>query len=322
MKAIVVRQFGSPEVMQVEESPDPTPGPGQVLVRVAAIGVNPVETYIRSGVYAVKPELPYTPGADAAGVVEAVGAGVTSSAPGDRVYVHSTPRRDGCYAELAVAEAMQVHRLPTSLSFQQGAALGVPYATAWSALFLRARAKAGETVVVHGASGGVGVAAVQLARFRGMRIIATAGTERGLSLVRDLGAHEALNHTEPDYLQQVLTLTDGRGADVVLEMLANVNLDHDLNVLAMHGRVVVIGSRGRIEIDPRSIMRRNAAILGMVLFNASPADMAEVHAALGGGMESGVVKPVISREFPLTDAPKAHEAVMEPGARGKIVLIP
>jgi NADPH2:quinone reductase len=322
MKAIAVRAFGEPGVMGLETVADPVPGAGQVLVRVKAAGVNPVDTYVRSGAYGVKPDLPYTPGTDAAGVVEAVGEGVTSWARGDRVYLHGTPRGHGRYAELTVAEMAHVHRLPDHVSFQQGAALGVPYATAWAALFLHARARPGETVFIHGASGGVGVAAVQIARFHGMRVVASAGTDQGMALVKELGAHEVVNHTDPAYLQRVRASTGDRGVDVVLEMLANVNLDRDLDVIALHGRVVVIGSRGRVEIDPRKIMRKDAAILAMLLFNASPEDLAVIHAALVGGMEAGVLKPVVGRELPLADAPTAHAAVMEPGAHGKIVLIP
>jgi NADPH2:quinone reductase len=319
MRAIVVREFGAPDVMKVETVPDPSPGPGQVLIRVGAVGVNPVETYIRAGTYARKPTPPYTPGSDVGGTIEAVGPGVTRFKKGDRVYTHGV---SGGYAELAVADQAQAYPLPAKVSFQQGAALGVPYGTAWRALFIRAHARAGETVLVHGASGGVGAGAVQIARAHGLRVIGTAGTAEGLQLVRDHGAHDVLNHREPDYLQQVMRLTDNKGVDVVLEMLANVNLDNDLDVLGMRGRVVVIGSRGRVEIDPRKTMGRDAAILGMTLFNATPEELREIHAGIVAGLENGTLRPVVGKELPLADAPKAHVAVMEPGAFGKIVLVP
>ena len=319
MKAIVVREFGGPEVMKVEEAPDPSPGPGQVLIRVKAAGVNPVDAYIRAGTYARKPNLPYTPGSDLGGIVEASGAGVSRLRKGDRVYAHAVA---GAYAELAVCDEWQAVPLPDGVSFQQGAAMGVPYGTAWRALFIRAHAHAGETVLVHGASGGVGTAAVQIARAQGMRVIGTAGTEEGLKLVREQGAHEALNHREPDYLQKVMPLTGGRGVDVVLEMLANVNLDRDLDVIAMRARVVVVGNRGRVEIDPRKTMGKDAAILGMTLFNATPDELREIHAGLAAGLENATLQPVVGKELPLADAAKAHVAVMEPGAFGKIVLIP
>jgi len=319
MKAIVVKEFGAPEVMKLEDVSGPTPGPGQILIRVHAVGVNPVETYIRAGTYARKPSLPYTPGSDVGGTVEQIGPGVTAFTPGDRVY---TQGASGGYAELLVCDEALAHPLPARVSFAQGAALGVPYSTAWRALFMRARASAGETLLVHGASGGVGTAAVELGRSHGLRVIGTAGTAEGLRLAREHGAHHVLNHRDADYLQQVLPLTGNAGVDVVLEMLANVNLDHDLDVLARNGRIVVIGNRGRIEIDPRKAMARDGAILGMTLFNATPEDLREIHAGLVAGLENGSLNPVVGKEFPLADAAKAHVAVMEPGAFGKIVLVP
>jgi NADPH2:quinone reductase len=319
MKAIVVREFGSPDVMKIEDAPEPIPGPGQVTIRVRAVGVNPVDTYIRAGTYARKPNLPYTPGTDVGGIVQAVGADVTRVRAGDRVYAHAAI---GGYAEVALCEQWQAQRLPERTSFQQGAAIGVPYGTAWRALLMRAQARPGESVLVHGASGGVGTAAVQIARAHGMRVIGTAGSEEGLALVRRQGAHEVLNHRDADYLQRLLALTDGRGVDVVLEMLANVNLDRDLDVLAQQGRVVVIGNRGRIEIDPRKAMGRDAAILGMTLFNVTRPHLEEIHAGIVAGLENGTLNPVIGKEIPLADAARAHVAVMESGALGKIVLVP
>jgi NADPH2:quinone reductase len=188
-------------------------------------------------------------------------------------------------------------------------------------LFLRARARPAETVFVHGASGGVGTAVVQLARAHGLRIIATAGTDRGMQLVRDQGAHEVLNHREADYLTRVAAFAGGRGVDLVIEMLANVNLDRDLELLALHGRVMVVGNRGRVEIDPRKIMSKEGAILGMTMFNATAEEYRVIHAALAPGFENGTLAPVVGRELPLADAPRAHVAVMEPGAYGKIVLM-
>jgi NADPH2:quinone reductase len=319
MKAIRVHEFGGPEVMKVEDVPDPSPGPSHVLVRVRAIGVNPVDNYIRTGTYARKPQLPYTPHTDIGGVVQAVGASVTRFKTGDRVYAVSVV---GGGAELALCEEWQVHPLPDRSTFQQGAAIGVPYATAWRGLFVRAGARPGETVLVHGASGGVGTAAVQIARAHGLRVLGTAGTDEGLRLVREQGAHQAFNHRDPGYTAAILAATGGRGVDVILEMLANVNLDRDLDLAGMRGRVVVIGNRGRIEIDPRKAMGKDGTILGMTLFNASQQELHEIHAGIVAGLESGTLQPVIGKELPLSEAPKAHQAVMEPGAFGKIVLMP
>jgi len=323
MHAIVVRQFGGPDVMTLEEVPDPTPNAGEVVVRIKAAGVNPVDTYIRSGQYARVPALPYTPGSDAAGEIESIGSGVTGFKRGDRVYVTGTAAgHAGAYADKAVCPLAHVHTLPARATFAQGAALGVPYATAYRALFHRAEARPAETVLIHGASGGVGIAAVQLARARGMRIVATAGTDPGLQLVREHGADVVLNHRTEGYARQIMDSTGGRGADVILEMAAHINLDRDLTLLAPHGRVVVIGNRGRIEINPRDAMGRDAAILGMTLFNATPADLESIHAALVAGLANGSLSPVVRREVPLGQAPQAHEMVMAPGALGKIVLVP
>ncbi len=320
MKAIRVHEFGGPEALRLEEVEEPKPGAGQVLVRVRAVGVNPVDTYIRSGAHAVRPPVPFTPGLDAAGTIEAVGEGVSRVTVGERVYVAGSV--SGTYAELCVCEEGQVHPLPEGVSFAQGAGLNTPYATAYRALFQRARGVAGEWVLVHGASGGVGTAAVQLARAAGLQVIGTGGTDEGRRLVKEQGAHHVLDHHAPDYLKEVLALTGGRGVDVILEMLANVNLGRDLDVLAKGGRVAVVGSRGPVEINPRALMTRDASIVGLTLFNISPQEKASIHAAIVAGLENGTLRPVVGREMPLADAARAHEAVLQPGAHGKIVLVP
>jgi NADPH:quinone reductase len=320
MNAIRVHEFGGPEVFRLEEVPAPQPGPGEVLVRMHAVGVNPVETYIRAGTYARLPTLPYTPGNDGAGVIEQVGADVNEFRPGDRVYTAGSI--SGTYGEFALCKAEQVHPLPANASFAQGAAMGTPYATAYRGLLQRAEAKPGETVLVHGASGGVGTAAVQLARARGLRVFGTAGSDEGMKLAREQGAHEVFDHRAPDHFEQIMKATGGQGVDVIVELLANVNLGKDLTILAKGGRVAVIGSRGRVEIDPRDTMQRDADIRGMVLPNTPPAELASIHAALVAGLESGTLRPVIGKEFSLADAAEAHRAVMEPGAMGKIVLVP
>jgi len=320
MKAIRIHQFGGPEVLKLEEVPDLYPGERQAVVKIHAVGVNPFDTYIRTGTYALKPQLPYTPGADAAGVVTETGPGVKQFKVGDRVYVAGT--LSGAYSKFALCQESQVHPLPKNISFQQGAAIGVPYATAYRALFDKAQSLPGETVLVHGASGGVGLAAVQLARAHGMTVIGTAGTERGKTLVSEQGAHHVLDHTQGDVPEQVKKFTADRGADVILEMLANKNLGNDLSMVALRGRIVVVGNRGTIEINPRDAMSRDATILAMTLFNLSDADRARVYAALDAALESGVARPVIAKEFPLAEAAKAHEEVMKPGSYGKIVLIP
>ena len=319
MKAIKVKEFGGPDVLRLEQVTAPKPGAGEVLVRIHASGVNPVETYIRAGKYARLPELPYTPGNDGAGVVEEVGADVREFKAGDRVYTAGSI--SGTYAEFALCRKEQIHPLPANVSFAQGAAIGTPYATAYRGLFQRAVAKPGETVLVHGASGGVGTAAVQLARARGLRVFGTAGSDEGLKLVREQGAHEMFDHRVSEHFEQVMKATNGHGVDVIVEMLANVNLGKDLNILAKRGRVVVIGSRGPVEINPRDAMQRDADVRGMILPNTPPAEMASIHAALVAGLENGTLRPVIGKEFPLAEAAQAHQAMMKSGALGKIVLV-
>ena len=320
MKAIRVKEFGGPEVLRLEEVPTPRPGPGQVLMRMHAIGINPVETYIRAGTYARLPELPYTPGNDGAGVIEQAGADVSEFKTGDRIYTAGSI--SGTYAELALCKADQVHPLPPNVSFAQGAAIGTPYATAYRGLLQRANAKPGETALVHGASGGVGTAAVQLARAHGLRVLGTAGSDDGIKHVRQQGAHEAFDHRAPDHFEQIMKATGGHGVDVIVELLANVNLGKDLTILAKGGRVVIIGSRGRVEINPRDTMQRDADVRGMILPNTPPAELASIHAALVASLENGTLHPVIGKEFPLAEAAEAHRAVMKPGALGKIVLVP
>ncbi len=319
MKAIRVHEFGPPEVMRLEDVDDLKPSPGQVLVRVKAAGVNPADTYIRSGTYAIKPTLPYTPGVDAAGIVESVGQNV-SLAVGTRVYTSGT--LTGAYAEETLCEEHDVHPLPPQVSFAQGAAVNVPYATAYRALFQRAHGAAGEVVLVHGATGGVGIASVQLAHAAGMKVIGTGGTVAGRELVLQQGAQYVFDHKSPNYMDQILAATGGRGVEIILEMLANVNLDNDLKILAPRGRVVIVGSRGRVEIDPRDAMSRDAAILGMLLFNLPKHEAPGIHAALFAGLENGTLHPIIGKEMPLKEAPQAHKAVMGSGAYGKIVLLP
>jgi len=320
MNAIRVYQPGAPDVMRLEEITDPIPGAGQVLVAIKAVGVNPVEAYIRAGTYPTKAPMPYTPGSDAAGIVRTVGSGVTAFKPGDRVYTAGT--QTGAYAQLALCNAAQVYPLPPNITFQQGAAINIPYATAWRAMFICGHAKPGETLLVHGASGGVGIASVQIAKAAGMIVFGTAGTEKGLKLVTDEGADHVVNHTTPEYVKQLMEMTQVRGFNMIVEMLANVNLNTDLGLLAKSGRVVVIGSRGPVQIDARQTMGKDTSIIGMSLMHATPPELHMIHSALGAGLANGSLRPVINRELPLSDAPKAHELVMGSAAHGKIVLIP
>ena len=311
MKAIVVREFGGAEVLRVEELPLPTPGPGQVLVRLHAAGVNPVETYIRSGAYDPLPTLPYTPGGDGAGVVAAVGAGIVGLQEGQRVYVAGCPS----YAEYALCPGGGVHPLPDGVSFAQGAALGVPYATALAAIDM-AGVQAGDLVLVHGGSGGVGTAAVQLCRGLGIDVVATASTADGRRMLEEFGA-VAVPHAG---YAEARARFGGRGFDAILEMAADCNLGEDLGQLAPGGTVVVIGSRGPVQVNPRDLMRCSGRVRGLLLFQVPPQTLRRIHLRLGAGLAAGWLRPVIAKSFPLAEAAKAHEAVMAKGALGKIVL--
>ena len=320
MKAIRVKEFGGPEKLQLEEVPGPKAGPGQVVVKIEAAGVNPAEVYMRSGTYPRKPPLPYTPGTDGAGTILSIGSGVEGLAPG--MGVDTAGSISGTYAEQALCEAWAVFPLPPNASFAQGASMHVPYGTAYRALFQKAKALPAETVLIQGASGGVGIAAVQLARVAGLHVVGTASSERGRKLVTEEGAHQVLDHSAPDHFEKALALTNGRGYDVIIEMLANVNLAKDLPILALGGRVVVVGNRGTVEINPRDAMGRDGSIICMSLWNVSQKDLISIHAALVAGLENETLRPFIRHEIPLAEAPRAHEIIMEPGAYGKIILVP
>ena len=318
MKAIQVHNFGGPEELKLEEIPTPKPAAGQVLVRIHAAGVNPYDTYMRAGTYAVKPPLPYTPGSDAAGVIEAIGEGIKKVKAGDRVYTART--LTGAYAEYALTLEDQVYRLPEKISYAQGAAVYVPYATAYHALYHSAQAHASETVLVHGASGGVGTATVQIARAAGLTVFGTASSAKGLDMVTREGAHQVFDHSKPGYTDQIMQATAGRGVDIIVEMAAHLNLAADLKMLATNGRVIIVGNRGEITINPRDLMARRASARGFTLWALTPAETADVHAALEAGMENGTLRPIVNKELPLAEAPRAHREVLEPGAHGKIVL--
>lgn len=311
MRAVVVHEFGEPEVLGLEQLPEPTPVPGEVLVRIQAAGVNPFETYVRAGTYSDLPALPYTPGADGAGV---------RTDTGERVYV--TGSLSGTYAEYALCREEDVRPLPDALSYAQGAALGTPYTTAYRALFQRARATAGERVLVHGASGGVGLAVVQLALAAGLEVTGTAGSQAGSELVAAQGAVRVLDHHDPGHLTAAVELTGGDGYDLIVESLANANLGADLKALAPRGRVIVVGSRGPVEVDARDLMNAEGAILGMRLPNARAEEVEAARAAVDTGLHSGVLRPVVGRELPLAEAARAHRLLMERPALGRLVLVP
>ncbi len=322
LRKIQVDRFGSAEVMQLVEADLPHPSSNQVRVRVCAAGVNPADAYIRSGTYAfARPELPYTPGFDAAGIIEEVGEGATAHHVGDRVFVAGIlALHTGAYAEAMVCDATAVFPLPEHLTFQQGAAIGVPWVTAFRALFQRGHLQPGETVLIHGASGGVGLPAVQMAAHFGAIVVGTAGTKAGMTLIRSHGAHAALNHSKEGYLEPIDVITSNSGVGLILEMLADRNLEKDFSVLAKGGRIVVVGSRGKLSFAPRLSMIKEADIRGTALWNMTVADHTQAMDAIMGYLDGEELLPVVGTVFKLSEAPNAHDFVRLGGALGKCVL--
>lgn len=323
MKAIQMLSFGEPEVLKLVEVDEPVPAANEVRVKLYYAGVNPFEAYIRGGGYAFfTPEFPYIPGFDGAGVVDEVGPGVTRLKSGDRVFVASifAKRKTGTYAEKIVCDAAAVYKLPETVSFEQGAALGVPVTAAYRALFHRGRLKPGETVLVHGASGGVGILAVQLAKYAGAQVIGTAGTEEGMDLVKNSGADTVLNHNQPEYLETISSITNGGGVDVIIEMLANVNLEEDLKYINKYGRVVIVGNRGSLDFNPRLTMAKEADILGMAIWNAPVEEYYQSLAAVEASLKNGGLQPFVGTILPLEEAAKAQAQILSSKAKGKMVL--
>ena len=324
MKAIRVYKFGDSKEMKFElnvSRPRLTDN-NQVLVKINAIGVNPVDAYVRIGGFGPLP-FPYIPGMDFAGTVEQLGDKVTGVKKGDRVYGSTTHSTNGAYAEYVAVKESFVHPLPETLSYSQGAAIAVPYFTAYRALFHRAQAIPGETVFIHGASGGVGVASVQLAHSAGLRVIGTAGTMSGAELVKQAGAERVFNHREEGYIDKVKSALGEGGADIVLENVANKNLQTAVNLAGNGGRVVVVGGVGETPINPLALLLKEVTIFGLTLFKVTSKQVYETRSAIQAGIEAGWLRPHIWCEMPLEKAAEAHDLLASgSGARGKVVLIP
>jgi NADPH:quinone reductase len=219
-------------------------------------------------------------------------------------------------------KASEVLHLPRGVSFAAAAAFGVSYTTAHYSLFERGNARASETVFIHGASGSVGTSAIQLAKRAGLKVIGSGGTTKGLELIVKEGADHAVDHTKEGYLDEVKRLTGGKGPELILEMLANINLAADMDLAAKHGRIIVIGNRGETTINPRVAMMKELDIRGIALWNVMPEQVQPMMKDILEGVAAGALRPIIGREMPLSEAAAAHVAVLEPGAYGKIVLVP
>ncbi|KAK3254685.1 hypothetical protein CYMTET_36108 [Cymbomonas tetramitiformis] len=330
IRAVVCRNFGGPEVMCIEKKTLPPPGPGQIRVKVGAAGINPSDTYILlgpDGPYAgtkLVPELPFTPGKDGAGVIEAVGPGVGPPfRKGERVYMSGS--LTGMFAEYTLCDKATVYQLPNNVTLPEGAGVGVPCATAHRALFTRCGAKEGDAVFVHGASGAVGLAAVQLAVGSGCYpVVGTAGTTAGEDAVRAAGAHTVINHRSSHYLETAKNVKPS-GYDICLEMMASSNLSADLSIMGKYGRVAIIGSKAiPTTINPRSCMPLELDIRGVFLGNATTEELAQTHGALYSALASSVLVPPVASQFPLEQAAAAFTEVTTPtqgGSSGNVVII-
>lgn len=323
MKAITIKEFGGPEVLLYEDIQEPEIGTEDVKVNVMTAGVNPNDAYVRVGNYGfLIPDPPYTPGFDGAGIVEEVGGDVEHLQVGDRVFIAGAlaKRNTGTYAQKAVVSADAVYPLPEAISFEEGAALGIPSMAAYRAIFQKAGLREGETVLIHGASGGVGTMAVQMAKAAHAEVIGTASTKEGKELLRSLGCDHVIDHVTQENQAVLMELTDGRGPDVIIEFLANVNLETDLAVIAKFGRIVIVGNRGSIEITPRNAMAKEANILGMAVFHSSEEETAAALQEISAFMQYGLLKPVIGEVRELSEASAVHEVLLTKAGKGKTIL--
>jgi NADPH:quinone reductase-like Zn-dependent oxidoreductase len=324
MKAVRIHEYGGPEVLVYEDVDTPSPGPGQVLVRVRAAGLNPIDVAVRRNSFPAPKQPPKTLGSDGAGVVEAVGPDVAGVAPGDEVFFTGLGvGSEGSYAEYALIAAVQAVRKPAGVTFEEAASLGLAFSTAWYGLVRRAALAPGETVLVQGAAGGVGSAAVQLARAREARVLATVGSAADAARVAELGADEVTDRTAADVVAEVKRLTDGKGVDVVLELVVSANLAADLAMIAKGGRIVGIGGgpEPTVTIPTGPAIAVDASLLFASSSNAGRAGTAEVLAEVAQLVEQGKLRPVVGRVFALSQAREAHE-LLEGHHFGKIVLVP
>jgi len=324
LKAVQIKKFGGPEVLETVEIAEPTPSQNEVKVEIYAVGLNPSEAYTITGTYGYKvPDLPYIPGYDATGVIEEVGVGVENLNKGDRVLVSafSANRNTGTYAEKIVVDAKNVFKLPDNISLKNGAALGIPAFTAYRALFQKAKVKAGETVLIHGGSGAVGSMAVQMAKAIGAIVIGTSSTDKGRKAILDIGADYALNHITESTKEELLKCTEDKGPDVIIEMLANANLETDMQVISKYGRIIVVGSRDTIEVNPRHLMTNEAIVTGMTFTYPTKDEMKELHHGVTALLKMGAIHPLIGDEFTLDEPVEAHKALMESSGNGRTVFV-
>ncbi len=324
MKAVRIDEFGGREVLKTVLIDEPTPNANEVKIKLYTTGLNPNESYTITGNYAAfVPELPYVPGFDGAGIVEEVGPEVQNLKVGDRVFIsgYKAKRNTGTYAEKVVVDTEHVYHLPDKLSMDEGAALGIPMFTAYRALFQRADIKLGEYVLIHGASGAVGSLAIQMAKAVGAIVIGTSSTKEGRKQIIEMGADFAFNHLSEDNKRNFLRATDQRGPDVIIEMLANENLEMDMQIIADNGRIVIVGSRDSIEITPRHLMGNEALVTAASVARMTLEDKEEALHVIMNFIENDAIKPLIGKKFTLDDPAKAHKEMMEGSGNGRTVFV-
>ena len=323
MKALVCKEYGPPEKLVIEEFPDPVPGEGEVLVDIKAAGINFPDVLLIAGTYQVKVPPPFVPGNEAAGIVEAVGQGVAGIKPGDRVII--TPSAGGFAEKCVVAEKLCLP-LPDGMSYEQGAGFTITYATSYHAFRQSTELKAGETVLVLGAAGGVGITAVEIAKALGAKVIAAASSEEKLQFAREAGADETINYSETSLREAVKELTGGRGVDVVYDPVGGELAQMALRSLAWHGRYLVIGfACGDIPNFPANIaLLKEASIIGVwwgTWSHHNPGDSLQNMMALAAMVSQGQLTPRVTEHYPLDHFADAFAAITERRARGKVVLI-
>jgi NADPH2:quinone reductase len=324
MKAIIARNWCQPSDLEYAELPEPRPGRGEVSIEVRAIGCNFPDILIVQGKYQKKPPLPFAPGCELSGVVRAVGPEVSRFSVGQRVFALMTY---GAYAEAVVAPADHVFALPDPMTFEEGAAFGLVYQTSWCALKHRAALKVGETLLVHGAAGGVGLSAVQIGKALGARVIATAGTPEKLGIARAAGADEVVNYRTEDWVSRVKALTSDRGADVIYDPVGGDTFDGSTKCIAFEGRLLVVGfAGGRIaDIATNRVLLKNIGVVGVhwgLYSERAPAVVQRWMDELLALVLAAKLKPVIWKTFPLKDARSALAAIASRESYGKVVLVP
>jgi NADPH2:quinone reductase len=324
MRAVVVDRWQEPKDLAVREVPEPEPRAGQVVLDVRAAGCNFFDILLVQGKYQMKPPFPFTPGAEVAGTIRSLGPGVSGFSVGDRVYAGLSL---GAFAERVAVPTGALHRMPDAMSFPEAAAFPVVYPTSYAALVLRANLQRGETLLVHAAAGGVGVAAVQIGKALGARVIATAGGAEKLDVARRAGADLAIDYSAGDWIEEVKRATDGRGADVIYDPVGGDIFEGSMKCIAWNGRLLVIGFAGGTipEVKANRILLKNIAVVGLhwgAYATNEPARVPEVFAGLSRLYDSGHVRPLIFGTYGLDEVPKALEALGSRGTWGKVIITP